>query len=148
MLGQTILGSQLRDLRSVIRYICTRGDAKVDKITLWGDSFVSTNPANFEDPLIDEGVSPYQSEPLGAILALFGALYEDNICSVIAQGMIAGYKSILNGVYCYVPHDAVIPEAMTAGDLSDIISVLGSRLLRLEHLVDGRDCLLPYSDGY
>jgi len=148
MLGQTVLGSQLRDLRSVIRYVSTRSDVKSNGIVLWGDSFAPTNPDDFEDLPIDEGQSPHQSEPLGAILALFGALYEDNVCSVIARGMIAGYQSILNDVYCYILHDAIIPEAMTAGDLSYIISVLGSRLLRLEHLVDGRNCLLPYSDGY
>lgn len=148
MLGQTVLGSQLRDLRSVIRYISTRSDIKSNEITLWGDSFAPTNPGGFKDLLIDEGQSPYQSEPLGAMLALFGALYEGNICAIIARGMIAGYQSILNDIYCYLPHDAIIPEAMTAGDLSDIIAALEPRLLRLEYLVEGRNCPLPYSDGY
>ena len=148
MLGQTILGSQLRDLRSVIRYIGTRSDVKSNEIKLWGDSFAPTNPSDFKDPLIDEGQSLYQAEPLGAILALFGALYEENVSAIIARGMIDGYRSILNDTYCYIPHDAIIPEAMTAGDLSDIIAALAPRLLLLESLVDGRNCPLPYSDGY
>jgi len=144
MLGQTVLGSQLRDLRSVVRYISTRSDVKSGRITLWGDSFALANLTDFKDPLIDEGVSPHQSEPLGAILALFGALYEGNVCAVIARGMIAGYGSILNNTYCYIPHDAIIPGAMTAGDLNDIITILSPIQLLLESMVDGRNCPVSF----
>jgi hypothetical protein len=36
-----------------------------------------------------------------------------------------------------VPHDAVIPEALTMGDLSDVAAALAPRPLRMEGLVDG-----------
>ena len=92
--------------------ISTRSDVKSRRITLWGDSFAPTNPTGFKDSLIDEEPSPHQSEPLGAILALFGALYEENVYAVVACGMIAGYQSILNDMFCYISHDVIIPGAI------------------------------------
>ncbi len=144
MLGQTLLGSRLRDVRSVLQYLRGRAELDTQSIALWGDSFAPSNPPGFTDPLMDEGPSPYQSEPLGGVLALFGALYEDNVRAVAARGMIAGYQSVLRDRFCYVPHDAIVPGALTAGDLCDVASTLAPRPLRLEALVDGRNC--PMSD--
>lgn len=144
MLGQTLLGSRLRDLRSVLQYLRGRTELDSERIALWGDSFAPGNPPDFTDPLIDEDPSPHQSEPLGGLLALFGALYEDGVRAVAVRGMIAGYRSILRDRFCYVPHDAIVPGALTAGDLCDVASALAPRPLRLEALVDGRNC--PVSD--
>jgi len=146
MLGQTLLGSRLRDLRSVLRYLRTRSEVDVQRIALWGDSFAPTNPPNFSDPLIDESESPHQSEPLGGLLALFGALYEENICAVVARRTLAGYQSVLRDRFCYVPYDAIVPGALTAGDLCDVAAVLAPRPLRLESLVDGRNCPMSIQD--
>ncbi|MBM3241504.1 hypothetical protein FJZ31_34920 [Candidatus Poribacteria bacterium] len=142
MLGQTLFGSHLRDLRSVLRYLRTRSEVDVQKIALWGDSFALTNPPNFSDPLIDESESPHQSEPLGGLLALFGALYEENIGAVVARRTLAGYQSVLRDRFCYMPYDVIVPGALTAGDLCDVVAVLAPRPLRLEALVDGRNCPL------
>jgi dienelactone hydrolase len=144
MLGQTLPGSRLRDLRSVFQYLREQDILDTQNIALWGDSFAPVNPPDFTDPLMNEGPSPHQSEPLGGLLALFGALYEDNVRAVAARGMIAGYQSILRDRFCYVPHDAIVPGALTAGDLCDVASALAPRPLRLEALVDGRNC--PMSD--
>ncbi len=140
MLGQTLLGSQLRDVRSVLRYLRTRSELDVQRTALWGDSFARANPTDFGDPLIGEDESPHQSAPLGGLLALLGALYEDDVCSVVARGMIAGYQSVLRDIFCYVPYDAIVPGALTAGDLCDIAASFAPRPLRLEALVDGRNC--------
>jgi len=140
MLGQTLLGSRLRDLRSVLRYLRTRSEVDAQRIALWGDSFAPTNPPHFSDPLIDDGDSPHQSEPFGGLLALFGALYEENVRAVVARGMIAGYQSVLRDRFCYIPYDVIVPGALTAGDLCDVAAVLAPRPLRLEALVDGRNC--------
>ncbi|MFQ6040596.1 MAG: hypothetical protein ACE5PV_07045 [Candidatus Poribacteria bacterium] len=140
MLGQTLLGSRLRDVRSVLRYLRTRSELNAQKIALWGDSFAPTNPPNFSDPLIGEEYSPHQSEPLGGLLALFGALYEEDVCAVVARGMLAGYQSVLCDRFCYVPHDVIVPGALAAGDLCDVAATLAPRPLRLEALVDGRNC--------
>jgi hypothetical protein len=56
--------------------------------------------------------------------------------------MIAGYASVLRDLFCYVPHDVVVPGALTAGDLPDIAAALAPRPLRIETLVDGRNCQL------
>lgn len=140
MLGQTLLGSRLRDVRSVLRYLRARGEMDTENMALWGDSFAPTNPPNFSDPLMGEGESPHQSEPLGGMLALFGALYEESVRAIVARGMIAGYGSALRDRFCYVPHDAIVPGALTAGDLCDVAAALAPRPLRLEALVDGRNC--------
>jgi dienelactone hydrolase len=142
MLGQTLLGSRLRDLRAVLRYLRTRPDADPERFALWGDSFAPVNPPGFPDPLLGEEEPPHQSEPLGGLLALFGALYEEGIAAVAARGTLAGYMSVLEDVYCCVPHDAIVPGALTTGDLCDVAASLAPRPLRIERLVDGRNCRL------
>jgi hypothetical protein len=43
----------------------------------------------------------------------------------------------LQSPFCYVPHDVIVPGALTAGDLCDVAAALAPRPLRLEGLVDG-----------
>jgi hypothetical protein len=111
---------------------------------LWGDSFAPVNPSdrNLAVPWDAERL-PDQAEPLGGLLALFGALFEDQVQAVYAQGGLAGYHSLLQSPFCYVPHDAVVPGALTAGDLGDVAAALAPRPLRLGGLVDGRNRLVP-----
>jgi cephalosporin-C deacetylase-like acetyl esterase len=146
MLGQTLLGSRLRDLRAVLRYLRTRSDADPARFALWGDSFAPVNPPGFPDPLLGEEEPPLYSEPLGGLLALFGALYEEGIAAVAAWGTLAGYLAVLGDTYCYVPHDAIVPGALTAGDLCDVAAALAPCPLRLEGLVDGCNCRLPEAE--
>jgi len=146
MLGQTLLGSRLRDVRSVLLYLRARQDVDADRVALWGDSLAPTNEENFVNPLIGQGEEPAQSEPLGGLLALFGALYEDNVRAVVARGVFAGYQSVLRDRFCYIPHDVVVPGALTAGDLCDVAAALAPRPLRLEKLVDGRNCVMSEQD--
>ncbi|MDP6039991.1 MAG: acetylxylan esterase [Candidatus Latescibacteria bacterium] len=139
MLGQTLLGSRLKDLRSVINYI--RNQMPDSPIALWGDGFALTNPVDLTDPLMGED-APIYAEPLGGLLALFGALFEKDIKAIVARGLFAEFKSVLNNTYCYLPHDAVIPGAVTTGDLCDITTALAPCPLRMENLIDGRNCPL------
>jgi hypothetical protein len=104
------------------------------------------NPPGFPDPLLGEEEPPAQSEPLGGLLALFGSLYEDGIAAVVARGTLAGYLSVLGDLYCYVPHDVIVPGALTAGDLCDVAAALAPRPLRIEGLVDGRNCRISDAD--
>lgn len=143
MFGETMVGARLRDLRAVLRHLRGRQDADGRRIALWGESFAPANPPGFTDPLIGEDAPPAQAEPLGGLLALFGALYEDDVRAVLARGTLAGYQALLRDPYCYVPHDAVVPGALTAGDLDDVAAALAPRPLRLEALVDGRNVRLP-----
>jgi hypothetical protein len=138
MLGRTLLGLRLRDLRAVLLYLRTRPELDPARLALWGDSFAPTNPMgrNLEVPL-DAEPFPKECEPLGGLLALFGALFEEDVRAVYAQGGMASYASVLDSPFCYVPHDALVPGARTAGDLSDVAAALAPRPLRLAGLVDG-----------
>jgi hypothetical protein len=144
MLGQTLVGSRLRDLRSVLRYLRTRTDLDATRLALWGDSFAPVNPKDrkLEVPL-DADKLPAQAEPLGGLVALFGALFEDEVRALCVRGGLAGSDSVLQSSFCYVPHDAVIPGALTAGDLRDVAAALAPRPLRLEGLVDGLNRRVP-----
>jgi dienelactone hydrolase len=138
MLGRTLFGERVRDLRSVLGYLRGRKDFDSHRFALWGDSFAPTNPhdRNLTVPL-DADRFPEQAEPLGGLLALFGALYEDDIRAVCARGSLVSWQSVLESPFCYVPHDCIIPGAMTSGDLCDIAAVVVPRPLKLEGLVDG-----------
>ena len=46
---------------------------------------------------------------------------------------------MLKSPFCHVPHDAVVPGALTLGDLGTVAAVVAPRPLRLEALVDGRN---------
>ncbi|MCZ6636263.1 MAG: acetylxylan esterase [bacterium] len=138
MLGQSLLGARLRDLRCVLAYLEHRYPDS--QFGLWGDAFVSQNPPTLTDPLLESDTAPTTSEPLGGLLALLGGLFEDNIDAILVRNTLAGFQSLFDDCYCYIPHDATVPGALNAGDLCDIAATLVPRPLRLEGLVDGRNC--------
>jgi len=139
MLGQTLLGSRLRDLRAVIRYLETRREVDARRLGLWGDAFAPVNPPDFRDQPESSGKWARDAMPLGGLLALFGALFEDGVRVVLMRRGLVGLASILSGAFCYVPHDIIVPGALTAGDLCDVAAALAPCPLRFEGLVDGRD---------
>jgi cephalosporin-C deacetylase-like acetyl esterase len=137
LFGETLLGQRLRDLRSVIAYLRTRPDIDAGKIALWGDSFAPTNSAatTFKVPHGVDGW-PGLAEPLGGLLGLLGALFEEDVCAVFVSGGLTGYQPVLTHFAVLVPHDACVPGALTAGDLCDLAGALAPRPLHLESLVD------------
>lgn len=139
MLGQTLLGSELRDLRSVLSYLRERADVDASRIGLWGDSLASVNPENFEDPPLRTDNPPSQSEPMGALLTLLGALFEEDVKALVARRGLVGFASVLSAPFCYIPHDIIVPGALEVGDVCDLAGALAPRPLRLEGLVDGRN---------
>jgi dienelactone hydrolase len=146
MLGNTVLGKRLKDLRTVLAYLDSRQDLDSHRIGLWGDSFVPANPARL---LIDEqlqwSVGPeieQQAQPLGGLLALLGALYEDRVCTIAVEGGLASYLSVLEDSFAYVPADVIVAGALEAGDLADVAACLAPRPILLDNLVDGRGRLI------
>jgi dienelactone hydrolase len=138
MLGQTMLGSRLRDLRAVLRYLRTRGDIDAARVALWGDAVSPVNEAPFEDQPESADVWPHEVKPMGSLVALLGALFEDGVRAVLARRGLVAWEATLGSHFCYIPHDTIVPGAMTAGDLSDVAGALAPRPLRLEGPVDGR----------
>jgi hypothetical protein len=147
MLGNTLLGSRLKDLRTVVAYLGSRPDLDPQRMAVWGDSFAPVNP---RQGLFDETpgfrIGPriqHQAEPLGGALAILGALYEDRLRTVAVRGGLIGYLSILDDAFAYVPEDVVVPRILEVGDLSDVAATLAPRPLLFEGLVDGKNRLAP-----
>jgi cephalosporin-C deacetylase-like acetyl esterase len=143
MLGTTALGQRLKDARTVVHYLMSRDDIDSKQLLLWGDSFVATNP---REGLLDQSVGQqagpqiiHQSDPLGSLLVLLTALYEDNVRAVAARGGLVSYLSVLEDRFCYVPQDVIIPGILETADISDIVATLAPRAVLLEGFVDGRN---------
>jgi hypothetical protein len=138
MLGGTVLGGQCRDLLAVLHYLRGRPEFNPDRLALWGDSFAPVNaPDRTLAVPLDADELPDQAEPMGTNLALLGALFDERICAVHARGGLGSFLSALQGPFLYLPHDAIIPGCVAAGDVCDLAAALAPRPLSLEALVDG-----------
>jgi len=147
MLGDSLVAARLRDLLCVLAYLCDRSDLDTTRIALWGDSFAAANPPdrNFHVPRhMDD--RPRWSEPLGGLLALLGALFEDRVCAVYVRGGLSDFTSVVSEQFVYIPPDAVIPGVLTIGDVPDLAAALAPRPLRLDGLVDGFNRLRTAAD--
>ena len=138
MLGATMLGTRVQDLRAVVEWL--RGHFRVDpqRIALWGDSFSEplAADATFKYPRrIDN--RPSESDPLGSLAVLLTALADDEIRAIYAHGGIVSYLSALESPFVQLPHDCVVPGVFDTGDLPELVTALAPRPLRLEGLVDG-----------
>jgi len=143
MLGNTLLGVRLKDVRSVLTFLSARPDVERDKLALWGDSFAPVNSSRFAlDEFIGWQIGPeveYQAEPLGGLLALLGALYEDNVRAIATRRGLAAYSSVLEDQFAYVPNDVIVPGILEVADVADIAAALAPRPLLIENFVDGRN---------
>ena len=111
-----------------------------DRIAIWGDSFAPPNRGGRElGAPFDVEPYPALCEPLGGLLALLGGLFEDGLRALYVCGGLAGYASLLESPFCYVPHDAIVPGLLTVADISDVAAALAPLPLRMEALVDGRN---------
>ncbi len=138
MLGETVLGGQLRELRELLGHLREREGVDGTRFALWGDSSAKVNPPGrlLEVPL-DADKAPDQAEPGAALLALLGGLFEEDVRAVYARGGLVSYQSVLQSPFMYVPHDAIVSGALEVGDWTDLAAALAPRSLRLEGMVDG-----------
>ena len=151
MLGNTLLGARLKDLRTVLAYLAARQDLSGARLAVWGDSFAPANPPRL---LLDElpawQIGPqvqYQAEPLGGLLAILAGLYDDRVRAVAVRGGLDAYFSLFDAHFLYIPADAVVPGILEAGDISDVVAALAPRPTLLESLVDGRNRRVRGEDG-
>lgn len=144
-LGRTLLGSRLKDLRTVLGYLKGRPDIDRQRIAVWGDSFALANPDELFLDEIEYEAGPqiqFMAEPTGAHLALLAALYDDEIRAVAAQGGLAGYLAVLEDAFTYTPMDVTIWGVLKVGDIADIAAALAPRPVAMEGLVNGRNIRL------
>jgi dienelactone hydrolase len=143
MLGGTITGSRLKDVRTVFHYLVSRPDIDRSRIAVWGDSFAQTNADDFtfdQSEMQEAGpFAQHQAEPMGAVLALLTGLYEDRVAAIAARGGLVSFLSVLEDRFCHVPQDVIVPGVLEMSDVPDIVAAQGSRPLLLERLVDGRN---------
>ena len=149
MLGNTLLGARLKDLRSVLSYVETRPEIDPQRIALWGEGLTPPNPDRMAlDELPNWQIGPQiqqQCEPLGGLLALLGALYETSVHAVAVEGGLDGYLSILKDQFAYVPSDAIVPGILEAGDIGDVAKALAPKPVLLENMRDGRNRVVGHA---
>lgn len=137
MLGDPTLAGRLRDTFAIIDWLRRRDDLDGKRLALWGDNFAPVNRPHvvLRMPLALSHL-PYQCEPAGDILALLAAMFDDNISAVYLHNNLLGYRSVLDSWMMYVPHDIIVPGALTAGDLRDIAATIAPRPLLMRGCVD------------
>ncbi|MBM4071484.1 MAG: acetylxylan esterase [Planctomycetes bacterium] len=137
MLGRTMLGNRLRDLRAVLRYLKSDGLIEGD-VGVWAESFAAPNPPDRDIRVPwDAAALPTQAEPGPALLALLGALFEKDIVAVHAGGGLASFESVLKSPFLWLPHDAIVPGALAVSELSDITAAVAPQPVQLAGLIDG-----------
>lgn len=137
MLGQTMLGQRLRDLRTVIALETPRVEGKPGALFLWGESLAQPNAADTKLGVPLELKQPQHAEPLGATAAVLAALYEPGVKMVYARGGLSRFASAYASPFLHLPHDSLVPGALTVCDLPDLAALLAPRPVRLEAQVDG-----------
>jgi len=138
MIGDTMVGARLRDLRAVLAWLRARPDFDAKRIALWGDSFAPINPpgTNFNVPRRVSG-QPRQSEPLGDLLALLGGLYEKDMAAVFTRGGLRNFAEVLGHFQVLVPHDVIVPGFAATTDLTVLAKlqrVPVKRVSKVNHL--------------
>jgi cephalosporin-C deacetylase-like acetyl esterase len=143
MLGNTLVGARLKDLRTVLSYLSKRSDIDPGRIGVWGDSDVPVNPPRL---LLDESagwrIGPdiqQQAEPLGGLLAILAGLYEDNLRAIVARRTLVSYLSVLESPFTYIPSDVIVPGISEAGDIADVAAAVAPKALLIEEPINGRN---------
>jgi dienelactone hydrolase len=148
MLGDPLLAGQLRDLRAAWQHIQDRADVRSEELIIAGGTGVAplAAGATFAYPRRIDG-RPAEADPSGALLALLLGLFEDETIAINARLGLVSYRSVLDSPYVQVPHEAILPGALAAGDLPALVSALAPREVGLEGLVDGHGRRVPTAKG-
>ena len=148
MLGQTLLGGQMRDLRAVWRHVKRMPNIDTTSAIVAGGSGVAPLPqdAAFLYPRRIDG-RPAEPQPQGALLALLLALFEDDISAVWSRRGLVSFESALDSSFVQVPHESIVPDVLRECDLVDLVAALAPRHVTLEGLVDARGRLVSVSDA-
>jgi dienelactone hydrolase len=143
MLGGTLPGAQLKDVRTVLHYLASRPDVESDRIALWGDSFASVNVDDFafdQSPMQEPGPFPQQrAEPLGPLLVLLAGMYENKLAAIATRSGLVSFVSVLEDRFSNIPEDVVVPGILEVADIADVIQAQSPRPVLTAQSVDGRN---------
>ena len=117
MLGRPVLGMQLRDLRSITRWLKTLPEIDSERFGSWGDSFSLVNPSDFNTRYAvphDAKNSLTNSEPNGGLLAGLLPLFES--IQVTACRGVLEIKGLYLSPYVYYPHESILPGMSSLQD--------------------------------
>jgi dienelactone hydrolase len=147
MLGRTMMGLRLKDLRSVLAFLRKYEGIDPKRVAVWGDSFAEPNaPVDRIDAPLDAEKPPRLAEPNGMLLAMLLGLFDDNVAVVAGQGgWCCSFVDLLGTPYCHFPHDAVVPAAATC-EISRLASLIAPRPLLLAGFVNGQNQRLTKRD--
>ena len=137
MLGQPLLGAQLKDLRAVIRELPAVVAIDGKRIAVWGDSFAKVNPTDATVAVPLDVGGPAVGEPGGANLALLAGLFEEGVKAVYARGGIDPKDPLTGSPYMYLPHDAVVPGPAPVGSLAPVLAK--TKAVKYEATVDAQN---------
>lgn len=138
MLGQTMLGGQLRDLRTAWQHLRRRPDVAATQLIVIGGSGQDSLAADAEFKFPRRVDRPAECQPEAASLALLFGMYEPQTMMTAARRGVVSYRSILETPFVQVPHAAIVPGALQTADWPDIVAVLAPQEVSLDALVDGR----------
>lgn len=139
-LGRTPLGDRLLDVQAVVRYLRSRPDIQPGRILLWGDSFVPPGKLDLSRIKSFEALNPHErAEPLGGLLVVLAALFDERIAAVYARGGLASFRPQLAKPVLFLPPDTVVPGAVAAGDLGLVLRALAPRPLCLQGVVSAEE---------
>jgi hypothetical protein len=153
VLGRSVLGLRLGDLRAVLGWLRSRPEIATGRVGLWAESFAPFNLAadcvREHDPrLVDHCLDPNLphgpavAEPSGPILALLGGIFEDSVAAIMLRRGLAGLSAVFAEPFLAIPSDTVVPGAMLGGDLADLAAAFAPRPLRIDSPVDACNRLL------
>ncbi|MFM7098012.1 MAG: hypothetical protein ACKO16_11430 [Gemmataceae bacterium] len=133
------LSGQLRDLQSVLGWLKKQSKIGSPRFLLWGDSPAKAcaNTTDFNLPRDDDSLFPTQPEPMGGLLALLGALFNDEIKTICVHGGLASYASVLEHHLVQIPHETVVPGIFNLGDLALLANSLAKKTIFFDQMVDG-----------
>jgi dienelactone hydrolase len=149
MLGNTLTGLRLKDIRTIFRWLARRSDIDPKSIALWGDSFSETNSPGFrfdQSPGQQSGpVRQRQAEPIGPFLAILTALYEESVSAIACRGGLISFSSVLEDNFCHIPQDVIVPGLLEVTDIADIVNNISTRPVLLAESVNGLNKKIPVS---
>ncbi len=146
MLGSTLLGQQLSDVRAVLKWLRSRPELKSSGFELQGDSLVPANPpeALFRQPRDNDDALPAVSQPAAPLLALLTGLYEDDTTAISTIGGLVSWDSLLESYLVLTSHASLVPDACLTGEISTLIAAQQPKCkVTTTNTVDGWNRLVP-----